>query len=227
VCWPADALSLVQEAGLITEGAACPAEPVEPRPGWPPLPGDYTVLRYSAPVAVCTLGDAGLAAKVAAAAGPHVAIVGTLTTENLGIERLVANTISNPHLRFVLVCGPEVEQRVRHHPGGSLLALAANGTDQKARIIAAPGWRSRLRNLTPAQITHFRAHVEVVDLAGTRIPARSWPPPAPAPPVTPARRQRRPAAWPCPSSVPPRPTARSPTRPATWSSTPTPAGGCW
>ena len=137
VCWPAEALSLVQEAGLITEGAACPAEPVEPRPGWPPLPGDYTVLRYSAPVAVCTLGDAGLAAKVAAAAGPQVAIAGTLTTENLGIERLVANTISNPHLRFVLVCGPEVEQRIGHHPGGSLLALVANGTDQRARIIAA------------------------------------------------------------------------------------------
>lgn len=29
VCWPAEALSLMQEAGLITEGAACPAEPVE------------------------------------------------------------------------------------------------------------------------------------------------------------------------------------------------------
>ena len=106
VCWPAEALSLVQEAGLVPEGAACPAEPAVPRPGWPPLPGDYTVLRYAAPVAVCTLGDSDLAAAVAAQAGPEVAIAGTLTTENLGIERLVANTITNPHLRFVLVCGP-------------------------------------------------------------------------------------------------------------------------
>jgi tetrahydromethanopterin S-methyltransferase subunit A len=170
VCWPAEALSLVQEAGLISEGAACPAEPAEPRPGWPPLPGDYTVLRYSAPVAVCTLGDSDLAAAVAADAGPEVAIVGTLTTENLGIERLVANTIANPHLRFVLVCGPEVEQRIGHHPGGSLLALAAHGTDERARIINAPGRRPRLRNLTPGQIAHFRAHVEVVDLIGTRDP---------------------------------------------------------
>ncbi len=101
-----------------------------------------------------------------------MAFAGTLTTENLGIERLVANTISDPYLRFVLVCGPEVEQRIGHHPGGSLLALAANGTDQKARIIAAPGRRPRLRNLTR-------------------------PPPAPVPPVTPARRQRCRAAWPC------------------------------
>jgi tetrahydromethanopterin S-methyltransferase subunit A len=149
VCWPAQALSLVQEAGLVPDGAACPAEPVVPRPGWPPLPGDYTVLRYRAPVAVCTLGDSDLAAAVAARAGPQVAITGTLTTENLGIERLVANTITNPNLRFVIVCGAEVEQRIGHHPGGSLLALAARGTDERARIIAAPGRRPRLRNLTP------------------------------------------------------------------------------
>ena len=171
VCWPAEALGLVQEAGLITEGAVCPVEPVAPRPGWPPLAGDYTVLRYFAPVAVCTLGDSDLAAAITAQAGPEVAITGTLTTENLGIERLVANTITNPHLRFVLVCGPEVEQRIGHHPGGSLLALAANGTNDKGHIIAAPGRRPRLRNLTADQIAHFRAHVEVIDLIGTTDPA--------------------------------------------------------
>ena len=192
VCWPAEALSLVQEAGLVPEGAACPAEPAVPRLGWPPLPGDYTVLRYAAPVAVCTLGDSDLSAAVAAQAGPEVAIAGTLTTENLGIERLVANTIANPRLRFVVVCGQEVEQRIGHHPGGSLLALAANGTDERARIIAAPGRRPRLRNLTPAEIAHFRAHVEVVDLIGTvdaaavlaaaRSCAARDPGPAPEPP---------------------------------------------
>ena len=90
MCWPAEALSALQAAGLVSEGAACPAEPAVPRPGWPPLGGDCTVLRYAAPVAVCTLGDSGLAAAVAAQAGPQVAITGTLTTENLGIERLVA-----------------------------------------------------------------------------------------------------------------------------------------
>jgi tetrahydromethanopterin S-methyltransferase subunit A len=192
VCWPAEALSLVQEAGLIPDGAACPAEPVSPRPGWPPLAGDYTVLRYAAPVAVCTLGDSHLAAVVADQAGPEVAIAGTLATENLGIERLVANTIANPHLRFVLVCGPEVEQRIGHRPGGSLLALAAHGTDGRGRIIAAPGRRPRLRNITPGEIAHFRAHVEVIDLIGTqdtgailaaarRCAARD-PGPAPQPP---------------------------------------------
>jgi hypothetical protein len=42
LCWPAAALSALQDAGLMPEGAACPAEPAVPRPGWPPLPGDYT-----------------------------------------------------------------------------------------------------------------------------------------------------------------------------------------
>ena len=192
VCWPAEALSALQTAGLVSEGAACPTAPAVPRPGWPPLAGDYTVLRYAAPVAVCTLGDSGLAAAVAAQAGPQVAITGTLTTENLGIERLVANTITNPHLRFVIVAGPEVEQRIGHHPGGSLLALAANGTNDNGRIIGAPGRRPRLRNLTPAEIAHFRTYVEVIDLIGTadasavlaaaeRCAARD-PGPAPPPP---------------------------------------------
>ncbi len=171
VCWPAEALSALQAAGLVPEGAACPAEPTLPRPGWPPLAGDYTVLRYAAPVAVCALGDGDLAAAVAARAGPQVAITGTLTTENLGIDRLVCNTITNPHLRFVLVAGQEVEQRIGHHPGGSLLALAANGTDERGRIIGAPGRRPRLRNLSPGQIAHFRTYVEVVDLIGTQDPA--------------------------------------------------------
>jgi tetrahydromethanopterin S-methyltransferase subunit A len=209
VCWPAEALSLAQEAGLVADGASCPAGPAVPRPGWPPLPGDYTVLRYGAPVAVCTLGDSQLAAAVAAQAGPQVAIAGTLTTENLGIERLVANTITNPNLRFVIVCGQEVEQRIGHHPGGSLLALAANGTDGRGRIVDAPGRRPRLRNLSPAEIAHFRAHVEIIDLIGTaevaailaasqRCAARD-PGPAPEPPAGQAVRIRR--ADPAPRTI--------------------------
>ena len=139
--------------------------------------------------------------------GPEVAITGTLTTENLGIERLVANAIANPHLRFVLVCGPEAGQRTGHHPGGSLLALAANGTGERAWIIAAPGRRPRLRNLTPAQIARFRAHVGVIDLTGTqdaaavldaaRSCAARDPGPAPRPPggaAVPARRDSLAAA---------------------------------
>ena len=40
-------------------------------------------------------------------AGPEIAIVGALHTENLGIERLIQNVLANPYLRFVIVCGPD------------------------------------------------------------------------------------------------------------------------
>ena len=56
---------------------------------------------------------------------PEVAIVGTLHTENLGIERLVSNVLANPHIRFVIVCGPDSRQAIGHLPGQSLVALAS------------------------------------------------------------------------------------------------------
>jgi tetrahydromethanopterin S-methyltransferase subunit A len=34
-----------------------------------------------------------------------VALVGTLQTENLGIERVIGNVLANPHIRLLLVCG--------------------------------------------------------------------------------------------------------------------------
>ena len=102
-----------------------------------------------------------------------------------------------------------MEQRIGHHPGGSLLALAANGTDGRGRIVDAPGRRPRLRNLSPAEIAHFRAHVEIIDLIGTaevaailaagqRCAARD-PGPAPEPPAGQAVRIRR--ADPAPRTI--------------------------
>ena len=43
--------------GCNGELKVCPSTQVEERKGWPPLPGAYTVLRYQAPVAICTLTD--------------------------------------------------------------------------------------------------------------------------------------------------------------------------
>jgi hypothetical protein len=58
VCYPAVALdALGAVGGCAVDTAVCPTEPVEARAGWPPLPGSYRVLRYRAPVAVCTLNS--------------------------------------------------------------------------------------------------------------------------------------------------------------------------
>jgi tetrahydromethanopterin S-methyltransferase subunit A len=146
--------------------AVCPAEPVAARRGWPPLPGNYRVLRYQAPVAVCTLMDEGLAAAVAEIYEPGLSMVGTLQTENLGIERLIQNVLANPHLRFLILCGTDSEQAVGHRPGQSLLALGRHGVNAQGRIIEAQGRRPFLKNISPEMIDHFRRTVEVLDLIG-------------------------------------------------------------
>ena len=168
VCYPAVAINALSQVGgeHPIEVGACPTAPVEAREGWPPLPGSYRVLRYSAPVAVCTLTDEALAASVAAQGEAGLAIVGNLQTENLGIERLLENVLANPNIRFLVVCGADSRQAIGHLPGQSLVALARSGIDERARIVSAAGKRPVLRNLAREAIEHFRRTVEVVDLVG-------------------------------------------------------------
>lgn len=167
VCWPATAQNLATEADpAIAAGSHCATAEPEPRAGWPPLAGDYQVLRYQAPVAVCTLNSNDLVRQLAAARPPGLAIVGGLHTENLGIERLIRNLLPNLHVRFLVMCGADSRQAIGHLPGQSLVALARNGLDERHRIIGAKGKRPVLRNLDEAAIEHFRRTREVIDLVG-------------------------------------------------------------
>ena len=165
VCYPAVALNALGAAGGCAVDV-CPTEAVEARAGWPPLPGSYRVLRYRAPVAVCTLNTEELVDPLAAAVPDVVAIAGTLQTENLGIERLVTNVLADPSIRFVIVCGEDSRKAIGHLPGQSLVALARNGVNDDRRIINAKGKRPVLRNLELTAINHFRKTVEVIDLIG-------------------------------------------------------------
>ena len=165
-CWPALAIN-----ALGVEGEVCGSEPTSAREGWPPLPGAYTVLRYHAPVAVCTLTDEGLSKAVVPAGGAEIALVGTMHTENLGIERLVQNTLANSNIRFVVLCGADSRQAIGHLPGRSLVALARSGVDEGMRIIGAQGKRPVLRNVSHEAVEHFRHTVEIVDRIGeTSVP---------------------------------------------------------
>jgi tetrahydromethanopterin S-methyltransferase subunit A len=95
-----------------------------------------------------------------------------MQTENLGIERLVENVVSNPNLRFLVLCGEDTPGAVGHFPGQSLLALARTGTDQRGRIQGAKGKRPWLKNLDRAVLRHFREHVEVIDAIGVHDVSR-------------------------------------------------------
>lgn len=168
VCYPANAANAFGEvfpdAGAVLD--LCPTEEPEQRAGWPPLPGDYHVLRYRAPVAVCTINSEALAAQLDAHAPEGLAIVGTMHTENLGIERVIKNTTSNPHIRFLVLCGEDTQQAIGHLPGQSLQSLFENGVDEHGRINGARGKRPALKNVTPQEIEGFRRQVELVARIG-------------------------------------------------------------
>ena len=172
LCFPAVALNALNRTETYAvEGVVCATEAAEERAGWPPLSGDYAVLRYRAPVAVCTLTDSDLTQALRATRPEMIAIVGTLQTENLGIERVIRNVTADPHIRSLILCGPDSERTIGHLPGRSLLALAESGVDDRLRIVDAPGKRPILKNVSHELVEHFRAQVAVVDLIGvTDVP---------------------------------------------------------
>lgn len=168
VCFPAIAANAFADAfpDQAEELDLCPTEAPEERVGWPPLPGDYKALRYGAPVAVCALNSPDLVASVERAALPGVSIVGTMHTENLGIERVIRNVLANPNLRFLLLCGEDTQQAIGHLPGQSFASLFRNGIDERGHIVGAKGKRPVLKNVSTNQVGVFLRQVELVDLVG-------------------------------------------------------------
>ncbi len=168
VCYPAIAANAFAEA-FPGEGESldlCPTDTPGERRGWPPLPGGYHVVRYRAPVAVSTLNSAELAARLARRAPEGIAIIGTLHTENLGIERVIRNVLANPNIRFLLLCGEDTQQVVGHLPGQSLASLFREGIDERGRIRGARGRRPILKNVRREQVDAFVRQVELVSLIG-------------------------------------------------------------
>lgn len=121
-----------------------------------PWGGEFTTCSPTSNVAVVLL-------NVDYTPSDEVAIYGPLKTENIGIEKIVANTISNPHIRFLVVCGDDIRG---HRSGLSLIALYRNGIDENHRIIEAPGAIPFIENLNEDAITRFRAQLEIVNLLG-------------------------------------------------------------
>jgi len=168
-CFPAIAANAVSDVLAASGGLdLCPVEEKGERAGWPPLAGDYHVIRYGAPVAVCTLNSEDVAGELAALRSEGLAIVGTMHTENLGIERVIRNVSANPHIRFLILCGEDTEQAIGHLPGQSLESLFRDGIDERQRIIGARGKRPVLKNVTRQQISSFLEQVELVPMIGER-----------------------------------------------------------
>jgi len=96
------------------------------------------------------------------------AIAGPCKTENLGVEKMMANIISNPNIRFLILCGSEVQG---HVTGQSIVALHENGVDpEKRKIIGATGAIPFIENIPDEAIERFQVQLELINMIDTEDP---------------------------------------------------------
>ena len=133
------------------------AEKKSPASGWPIAKGDFHSGDANSPVAVVTMGshldEQGICDGGAA-------LCGSCKTENLGLEKVIANIISNPNIRFMLLCGTEVKG---HLSGQTMVALHKNGV-KDGRVVGAEGAIPFIENLSDDAIKRFQEQIEVVNI---------------------------------------------------------------
>ena len=128
---------------------------------WPPVPGEYFVYNSSNPVAVSTLASPDLAEELIKKEPEGLCIAGKTETENIGIEKVVQNIISNKSIKFLIIAGNEPE---KHFSGDTLFSIWTNGVDENMKVINAKGRRPVLKNLDKNQIEAFRNQIQVFDM---------------------------------------------------------------
>jgi len=146
----------------------------EPAVGYPPEEGCYLRGNDYSPVAVVVIlrwmreqtpPDIEKLVRVGVENG--AALAGTLQTENIGLEKVICNIVSNPNIRYVVVCGPESPG---HLVGDAVLALAKNGIDNRKRIIGTDAPTPFLFNVQPEFVKRFRDQITAIDLVNEGSP---------------------------------------------------------
>ena len=128
-----------------------------PASGWPLVKGDFISGDANSPVAVVTMGS-HLDEKGICDAG--AAMCGSCKTENLGLEKVIANIVANPNIRFMLCCGTEVKG---HLAGQTMIALHKGGV-KDGRVVGAEGAIPFIENLNDAAIKRFQEQIECVNI---------------------------------------------------------------
>jgi tetrahydromethanopterin S-methyltransferase subunit A len=136
------------------------ADKKSPASGWPLVKGDYHSGDANSPVAVVTMGS-HLDEPGVCDAG--AALCGSCKTENLGLEKVIANVIANPNIRFILFCGTEV----KGHLSGQTLAALHKGGIKDGRVVGAEGAIPFIENLNDAAIKRFQDQTEIVNIMET------------------------------------------------------------
>jgi tetrahydromethanopterin S-methyltransferase subunit A len=133
------------------------ADKKSPASGWPLVKGDFISGDPNSCVAVVTMGS-HLDEKGICDAG--AAMCGSCKTENLGLEKVIANYIANPNIRFMLCCGTEVKG---HLAGQTMIALHKGGV-KDGRVVGAEGAIPFIENLNDTHIKRFQEQIEVVNI---------------------------------------------------------------
>jgi len=136
------------------------ADKKSPASGWPLIKGDFHSGDANSPVAVITMGS-HLDEQGICDAG--AALCGSCKTENLGLEKVIANVIANPNIRFALLVGTEVKG---HLSAQTLVALHKNGV-KDGRVVGAEGAIPFIENLNDTHIKRFQEQVEIVNIMET------------------------------------------------------------
>ncbi len=172
-CYPAVAMNLFSEAfpeKISSSKLDCAFEIKNDK--WPYVAGEYYAFcggdygnpsLRDCPVAVSTLGDTELADRLAQNHPNELCIVGKTETENIGIDKVIKNTVTNPTIKYLLLVGEEPKG---HKSGETFVALSKNGVDDRMRVIGSTGKKPILRNVSVEEINSFRNQVEVVDMIG-------------------------------------------------------------
>ena len=130
---------------------------------WPVVAGRYYVGNINSKIAVCTLASVDLLEKFKDKKYlEKIAIVGKAVTENIGIEKIVKNLVTNSNIKFLILCGKE---SVGHYVGQAIKALVKNGVDENKNIIGAKGPLAKVKNLSSKEIEKFRK-IKIIDLIG-------------------------------------------------------------
>ncbi len=123
---------------------------------WPVETGRYIIGDKKSCIAVCTLSSLDIELSMY-----NIAIVGKCVTENVGMEKIIKNIISNPNIRYFVICGVEPKG---HYVGQAFKCLVEKGLDADRKIIGALGAMPIIKNVSDEQIERFKKQVEIVDM---------------------------------------------------------------
>lgn len=124
---------------------------------WKIKTGNVTIGNPESPVAIITLTSDLHFPK------DKICAYGKMRTENLGVENVVANVITNPNIKYIIVCGKDSKANMS---GQTILSLYKNGFDKEKKVIGSKGATPFVQHLTKNMLKKFQKQITPIDMIG-------------------------------------------------------------